>query len=259
MDLNLKDKVVLVTGGSRGLGRTICESFADEGAKIVVSYYRQANGTVNLADEAEAVVADLQRRGSAAMAVGGDVSIEQDVADLFEQAWRQLGPVDVLVNNAGICPVSFIKDMPYEMWRSTIDINLNGTFLCSRELVRRATAQKRPARIVNIVSQAAFNGSATGKSHYSASKAGIVMLTVSLAKEMAREGITVNAVAPGMMRTEMVAESLKVKEEQYNKSIPLGRIGDTREVANVVLFLASDAASYVTGATYDASGGMLMR
>ena len=259
MDLNLKDKVVLVTGGSRGLGKTICGSFAAEGAHVAVNYYRNADASVDLAGEAEAVVADLHGRGVRAIAVGGDVSREEDVVAMFEQAWTQLGGVDVLVNNAGICPVSLIKDTPYSVWKSTIEINLNGTFLCCRELVRRCLAAGRKARIVNIVSQAAFNGSSTGKAHYSASKAGIVMLTVSLAKELSRGGIACNAVAPGMMRTEMVAQTLKIKEEQYNKSIPLGRIGETREVADVVLFLASERASYVTGATYDCSGGMLMR
>lgn len=259
MDLELKDKVVLVTGGSRGLGKTICESFAAEGSKVIVNYYRKADGSVDLRDEAEAVAAELAGRGAAAAAIGGDVSREEDVGAIFDQALARFGAVDVLVNNAGICPVSFIKDMPYGMWRSTIDINLNGTFLCCREFVRRALEAGRAGRIVNIVSQAAFNGSSTGKSHYAASKAGIVMLTVSLAREMSRSHIACNAVAPGMMRTEMVAESLKTKEEQYNKSIPLGRIGDTREVADVVLFLASARASYVTGAVYDCSGGMLMR
>ena len=137
--------------------------------------------------------------------------------------------------------------------------NPTGTFLASREMVRNLKAAGRGGRIVNIASQAAFNGSGTGKSHYAASKAGIVAFTVSLALEVASFGILVNAVAPGMMYTEMVAETLERNEERYKSQIPMGRIGQPEEIANVVAFLSSDRASYMTGATVDVSGGMLMR
>jgi 3-oxoacyl-[acyl-carrier protein] reductase len=253
VDLNLKDKVALVTGGSRGLGRGICLALAAEGGKVAVNYTRNA-------EMAAEVVRELQEKhGAGAVAVQGDVANSADVARMVSAAEERLGPLDILVNNAGVCPISFIKDMPEEMWRATIDTNLTGTFLMSQDVVRRWLAAGRRGRIVNIVSQAAFNGAATGKSHYAASKAGVVMLTVSLAHEVARAGIAVNAVAPGMMLTEMTAETLRLGAKKYEDRIPLGRIGEIEEIANMVVFLASQRASYMTGATVDVSGGMLMR
>ena len=253
MELNLQDKVALVTGGSRGLGRGICRALAAEGVKVAVNYARNA-------ELAEQVVRELQEKdGVRAVAVQGNVADSADVARMVSAAEECLGPLDILVNNAGVCPISFIKDMPEEMWRTTIDTNLTGTFLMSQEVVRRWLAAGRKGRIVNIVSQAAFNGAATGKSHYAASKAGVVMLTVSLAHEVAKAGIAVNAVAPGMMLTEMTAETLRLNAKKYEDRIPLGRIGEIAEIANMVVFLASERASYMTGATVDVSGGMLMR
>lgn len=260
MELDLAKKVALITGGSRGLGKAICECLAAEGAAVVVNYYRSDEHGVDLADEANAVVAEIkQTHGTEAWAWGADVSREDDVVEMFRRAAERFGRLDCLVNNAGICPPAFIKDMSAETWNCTIGVNLGGTFLCSREMVRHLLAAGRKGAIVSIASQAAFNGSSTGKAHYSASKAGIVALTVSLAKEVAPSGIRVNAVAPGMMHTQMVAESIRAQGDHYRKAIPLGRIADTSEVADVVTFLASDKASYITGATVDVSGGMLMR
>ena len=260
MDLNLEGKVALVTGGSRGLGKAICLKLASEGVSVAVNYYRNVEAGVDLADEAAEVVGEIKSTcGVKAIAIPGDVASEADVIAMFDKAEDEFSQVDILVNNAGICPVSLIKDMPAEMWTRTIATNLTGTFLTSREIIRRLLAADRPGRIINVASQAAFNGSATGKAHYSASKAGIVMLTVSLAYEVAANNIRVNAVAPGMMHTEMTAETLRVNAEKYNKKIPLGRVAETEEIAEVINFLASDRSSYITGATVDVSGGMLMR
>jgi 3-oxoacyl-[acyl-carrier protein] reductase len=253
MDLQLQGKVALVTGGSRGLGKAICLALAAEGATVAVNYRENA-------DLAQGVAAEiLSTYGTHAMPVAGDVSSEADVASMFDQVEERFSQVDVLVNNAAVCPTCLVKDMSEAEWRRTLDVNLTGTFLASREFVRRGLAAGRPGRIVNVSSQAAFRGSTTGHAPYDASKGGMVSLTVSLAREVAASGIAVNAVAPGMMWTEMTSKTLSANQEKYLARIPLGRIADTAEIARVVVFLASDAAGYMTGATVDVSGGMLMR
>lgn len=149
--------------------------------------------------------------------------------------------------------------MSEQMWSETIQVNLTGTFLASREMVKRLLDSGRKGRIINIVSQAAFRGSTTGHAPYDASKGGIVSFTIALAREVAEQGIAVNAVAPGMILTKMVTKVLKANKEKYLARIPLHRIAEPEEIANVVTFLASEKASYMTGATVDVSGGMLMR
>jgi len=260
MDLNLKDKLALVTGGSRGLGRAIALALAAEGARVAINYYRDPAQGIDLAGEA-AELAELIRaeHGVAATAVAGDVSKAGDVEEMFRRAEESLGPVDVLVNNAGIWPTAYVQDMTDQQWNATLAVNLTGTFLTCREAVRRWLAAGRPGRIVNITSQAAFRGATTGHAHYAASKAGVVSFSISLAREVAPRRIRVNCVAPGMIATEMARRALEENEEEYLKRIPLGRVADPAEVADVVVFLCSDRASYITGATVDVTGGMLMR
>jgi 3-oxoacyl-[acyl-carrier protein] reductase len=253
MDLHLKNKVALVTGGSRGLGGAISLGLAAEGAKVAINYSRRRREALDLAELIRS------EHGVDAVAVQGDVANFADVVRMFDACETQLGPLDALVNNAGVWPTAYVKDMTEEEWDQTVAINLKGAFLTCREAVRRWLAAGRTGRIVNISSQAAFQGSTTGHAHYAAAKAGLVTFTVSLAREVAPHGIYVNGVAPGFMRTEMVYDALSAGEEQLLRRIPLRRIGDPAEVANVVVFLASDRASYTTGATYDATGGMLMR
>ncbi|MHC4477082.1 MAG: SDR family NAD(P)-dependent oxidoreductase [Planctomycetota bacterium] len=260
MDLELKDKVALVTGGSRGLGRAICLALAAEGAKVAINYYLNPKEDIDLADEAEDLAEQMKTtQGAETLTVPSDVSSSPDVRKMFEAIQESLGPLDILINNAGIWPRAYVKDMSQEQWQRTLQVNLTGPFLTCREAVRRWLAAGRSGRIVNVTSQAAFRGSTTGHADYAASKAGLVALTISLAREVAKHGIYVNAVAPGMMKTDMAHDALQKEQQQYLPRIPLGRIAEPAEVADVIVFLASGRASYITGATFDVSGGMLMR
>jgi 3-oxoacyl-[acyl-carrier protein] reductase len=260
MDLNLKDKIALVTGGSSGLGKAICLGLAEEGARVAVNYYRNTEKGIDFVDDADEVVQEIQDSYSVdATAAGCDVSIESDVVSMFDKVEKELGLIDILVNNAALCPTCLVHEMTEQMWSDTIQTNLTGTFFTSKQLVKRLLESEQEGKIVNIVSQAAFRGSTTGHAPYDASKGGIVSFTIALAREVAQKGINVNAVAPGMIRTEMVAKVLEANEEKYLNRIPLHRIATPKEVADVVVFLASERARYMTGATVDVTGGMLMR
>jgi 3-oxoacyl-[acyl-carrier protein] reductase len=252
MDLHLAGKVALVTGGSRGLGKAICLTLAAEGAKVAVNYAASA-------DKAAAVAAQIVAAGGGAVAMQADVGVEADVVALFDRIERELGPVDVVINNAAYCPVVPTAEISVEEWDRAFRTNMTGTFLCSREHARRLLAAGRKGRIVNVSSQAAFRGSNSGKSAYDASKGAIVAFTVSLARELAPHGIGVNAVAPGLMYTEMLKPYVDADPAKFAARLPIGRLGRPEEVADVVALLASDRSSFMTGATVDVSGGMLMR
>jgi 3-oxoacyl-[acyl-carrier protein] reductase len=253
MELNLKGKHAIVTGGSRGLGAAICERLAREGADVLLTYASNAA-------MAEAVVTRLTNEyGVRAACLRADVSVEADVRALFRAAEDLYQTVDILVNNAGVCPVSPIKDTSLETWNAVMAVNLGGVFLCCREMVNLALAAGKPASIINVASATAYFGSKNGKTHYAASKGGVLSFTVSLAKEMAASGIRVNAIAPSIVHTDMTAELLERDEEHYKKQIPIGRIAELDEVASAVAFLAGDASSYMTGSTLDLSGGQCGR
>jgi 3-oxoacyl-[acyl-carrier protein] reductase len=260
MDLNLKGRVAIVTGGSRGLGRSISLGLAAEGCKVAINYYRDLDRGIDLLGEAAEMVKVIRAGHSIeALPVPGDVSKPDEVREMFRLTESTLGEVDILVNNAGIWPTAYVKDMTDDQWNQTLAINLTGTFMTCREAVQRWLARGRKGSIINITSQAAFHGSTSGHAHYAASKAGVVTFSISLAREVAPQGIRVNCVAPGMMATEMARDALNQNKDQYLKRIPLGRVADPAEVANAVVFLASDRAGYMTGTTLDLTGGMLMR
>jgi len=253
MDLELRDRIALVTGASHGLGRAIALVLAAEGARVAINCRRRP-------EEAETLAGEIVLRGGDATVVLADVSASDEVDRMFVTLEDHLGgPADILVNNAALCPTAWLAELTDEQWNDTLAVNLSGAFYCCRAFARRLQAVGRPGRIVNVVSQAAFRGSTTGHAPYDASKGGLVSLTIALAKELAKQQIAVNAIAPGMMRTEMTATTLDANLPKYLARIPLRRLGTPEEIADMVAFLASPRASYMTGATIDASGGMLMR
>ncbi len=260
MDLHLNGKTAIVTGGSRGLGRAICEGLAAEGCQLVINFLRDASRGIDLSDEAEALVERLwEQYQTRAVAIGGDVSVADQVDQLYRQTRQEFGTPDILVNNAGIWPTALAHEIDPHEFERVLQVNLLGAFLTCRSAVREWLAADRGGRIVNITSPAAFQGSTTGHAHYAASKAGLVSFSVSLAREVAPRGIHVNLVAPGMTRTEMSRATLAQGEQPYLERIPLRRIAEPSDIADVVVFLASERAGYMTGATVDVTGGMLMR
>jgi len=245
---HLNGQVAMITGGSRGIGRAVALALATEGAKVVVNYASSSTA----ADE---VVAEITQAGGEAIALQADVSKVDQVDALFNKVTETWGRVDILVNNAGITRDSLLLRMKPEDWQAVIDLNLTGVFLCTR-LASKIMLKQKSGRIINITSVAGQMGN-PGQANYSAAKAGVIGFTKTVAKELASRGITVNAVAPGFIATDMTKE-LKNTEEIL-KFIPLGRYGQPEEVAGMIRFLAADpAAAYITGQVFNVDGGMVM-
>ena len=246
----LTGRVAVVTGagrGGRGIGRGIAVALAAAGADVVIT------ARTNIAD-AEAVAAECIALGVKAMAVVADIVDEASVEALFKTTMESFGRVDILVNNAGITRDTLLLRMSVDQWDSVIDANLKGAFLCSRAASKIMLRQKS-GRIVNIASVNGLRGSA-GQTNYSASKAGLIGFSRSLAKELASRGITVNVVAPGFIDTQMTDGFEGDAREQLLKTIPLGRFGQAEDVGAAVAFLASNAASYITGQVLTVDGGV---
>ncbi len=246
--MDLKGQVGIITGGTRGIGKAIAESLAVRGVNLVVAGRNPA--------AAEEVANSLSALGVKAVGMKLDVSNSAEVEKVFEEIRSAFGRIDILVNNAGITKDGLLMRMREDAWDSVLDINLKGVFLCSREAIKDMARQKY-GRIVNITSVAAFMGN-PGQANYSASKAGIVGFTKTVAREYAGRGITVNAVAPGFIETAMtdvLAENIKT---EMKKLIPLGKFGTVEDVANAVVFLASPDSGYVTGQVIHVNGGMYM-
>ena len=243
----LAGQVAIVTGASRGIGRAIALALATEGAKVTVNYTRSS-------ESAEAVVAAITAGGGEAIALQADVSQAEAVDKLVKQTVEKFGQLDILVNNAGITRDSLLLRLKPEDWQAVIDLNLTGVFLCTRAVSKLMLKQRR-GRIINIASVAGQMGN-PGQANYSAAKAGVIGFTKTIAKEFASRGITVNAVAPGFIETEMTSD---LKAEEILKFIPLERYGKPEEVAGMVRFLAADpAAAYITGQVFNVDGGMVM-
>jgi len=245
-------KVMLVTGASRGIGAATARLAAERGYAVCVNYLRQRAA-------ADDVVAAIERAGGRAAAVGADVASEADVARLFDAAERSLGPVSVLVNNAGILEQQMrLEDMTLARFERVLAANLTGTFLCAREAVRRMSTRRGGAggAIVNVSSMAARLGAPGEYVDYAAAKGAVDSLTMGLAKEVAGDGIRVNAVRPGLIYTEIHASGGEPgRVERLKEGVPLKRGGRPEEVARAILWLASEEASYVTGSFIDVSGG----
>lgn len=246
--MEFKGQVALVTGSARGIGRAIAEALARKGVALAIA-------DVNL-DEAKATSADLAKNGVKTMALRIDVANSREVIAAFEEILKEFGRLDILVNNAGITRDSLLLRMKEEDWDAVIDVNLKGVFLCAKEAVK-AMAKQRYGRIVNIASVVAFMGN-PGQANYSASKAGIIGLTKTLAKEYASRGITANAVAPGFITTAMTDALTENVKEEMKKAIPMARFGTIEDVANAVVFLASPSSGYITGQVIHVNGGMYM-
>ncbi|MBD2035618.1 3-oxoacyl-[acyl-carrier-protein] reductase [Phormidium sp. FACHB-592] len=243
----LQGKVAIVTGASRGIGRATALALAAEGATVVVNY-------ASSREAADQVVAEVEALGSSAIALPADVSKADQVDGLINAVMEKWGQVDVLVNNAGITRDTLLLRMKPEDWQAVIDLNLTGVFLCTRA-VSKIMLKQRSGRIVNITSVAGQMGN-PGQANYSAAKAGVIGFTKTVAKELATRGITVNAVAPGFITTDMTAD---VKADAILQFIPLGRYGKPEEVAGLIRFLAADpAAAYITGQVMNVDGGMVM-
>jgi len=246
--MDLKDQIVLVTGGARGIGKAIAENFAKKGAHLVIA-------DISLSS-AEETAREIAATGVRTLALGLDVSKSGDVTATFEKIIKEFGRIDAVINNAGITKDGLILRMKEEDWDAVININLKGVFLCSKEAVKLMVKQ-RYGRIVNIASVVAFIGN-PGQANYSASKAGIVGLTRTIAAEYASRGVTVNAVAPGFIATAMTEALPDNIRQEMLKSIPVGKFGSVDDVANAVAFLASPDNGYVTGQVIHVNGGMYM-
>lgn len=240
-------RVVLVTGGSRGIGEAISLAFGKNGDAVAVNYNSNR-------EKAESVVSKIKGSGSEAIAIKADVSKIDEVSVMVDTVVEKYGRLDVLVNNAGMAKGGLLMLLGDKDWDNVIDINLKGVFNCCKAVSRQMIAQKKGA-IINVSSLSGITG-LSGQSDYSAAKGGVIAFTKAIAKELAQFGILVNAVAPGIIDTEMIGDIPDTVKERFLEAIPLKRFGSPEEIAGVVKFLASPEASYITGETIVISGGL---
>ncbi|MCI8353015.1 MAG: 3-oxoacyl-[acyl-carrier-protein] reductase [Clostridia bacterium] len=243
------NKVALITGGARGIGKSIAITLAENGYDIAINYRTENEELKNTKKE-------IEEKGVKCLAVKGDVSNFEACQEFIKEIIEEYGKIDVLVNNAGITKDTLLMRMKKEDFTEVIDINLVGTFNVTKNVISHMI-KARSGKIINISSVVGIAGNA-GQTNYSASKAGIIGFTKSLAKEVASRGILVNAVAPGFIETGMTDVLKEEIKEEISKTIPLKRIGSSKDVANLVKFLASDESSYITGQVINVDGGMLM-
>jgi len=247
--MNLHGKVALVTGGSRGIGKAIALKLASLGADIVINYSNN-NGL------ADAVVEEIEGIGRKALSIKADISKLEESQNLIDKALEKFNKIDILVNNAGITKDNLLMRMTEEEWDSVFNVNTKGTFNITKSLIRPMIKQK-DCSIINITSVVGITGNA-GQCNYSASKAAVIGFTKSLAKEVAKKNIRVNAVAPGFIQTDMTGNLSEDVKSDYLRNIPLNKLGEPEDIANAVAFLASDMSQYITGQVLIVDGGMLI-
>lgn len=248
-DQEAEERTVVVTGGSKGIGRAICKAFAGPGTTVYLNF--QASEAA-----ARETARDIESAGGRAVLVRADVSIESDISEFFKKIADETGRVDVLVNNAGIARDGLLLRMKEQDWDEVMHVNLKGAFFCTRAAARLMLKQ-RSGRIINITSVVGVTGNA-GQANYAASKAGLIGLTKSAARELGSRGITVNAIAPGFIKTDMTAALLEKGTPAIVSQIPLARVGTPGDVAGVAVFLASESAAYITGQVIHVNGGMYL-
>lgn len=249
--MRFKDKVVIVTGSARGIGKAIAEGFAKEGAKVVIADIREGQG--------KATAQKINEQGGNALFVKTDVSIKEEVITMVNTTLLYFEQIDVLVNNAGICPFAHFLEMPVELWDQVLGVNLRGTFLCSQAVAKVMIEKGIAGRLIHISSISSIVGG-DQQAHYCASKAGINLLSASMAIALGPYGITSNCVLPGTIATDANKEDLSKpgKLEYFKKRTPIKGIGDPEDVVGPVFFFASDDASYCTGSTLISDGGVLV-
>jgi len=240
-------RVVLVTGGSRGIGKAIAAAFASEGDAVIINYQRSAN-------QAEAIRIELSTVSKSVALEQADVSDFNQVRKMVQNSIERYGQIDVLINNAGLAKDGFIMLMSERDWRDVIDVNLSGVFNCTKAVTEHMISRRRGV-IINVASLSGITG-LPGQVNYAAAKGGVIAFTKALSKELAPFGIRVNAVAPGIIETDMTASLNDRARERFLQAIPMRRFGTPLEVASVVKFLASDDASYITGETICITGGL---
>jgi 3-oxoacyl-[acyl-carrier protein] reductase len=248
--LDLRNKVALVTGGGQGIGREICLALAAHNAEVVVSDV--------LEDRAANVAGEIKKTSAKSLSYRLDVSQPKEISEIFRFLTEKYGRLDILVNNAGISPKQKFEDITSDDWDRVLSVNLRGTFLCAKEAVGIMKSQNS-GKIINIASLAGQNGGTVASAHYVASKAGILGLTKALCKVAGPFNINVNAVAPGRILTELYYKDINpTRNEEILKQIPMGHPGESRDIANTVIFLASDYADYINGACINVNGGLFM-
>lgn len=248
--MELSGKVALITGSARGIGKAIALELANHGAKIVINDILPKN-------EIDKTLEEIRKSGDQAIGIRADITIFKEVESMVKEIINKFGKIDILVNNAGIIRDSLLIRMKEEDWDAVININLKGTFNCSKTVAKYMMRQKSGGKIVNISSVIGLVGN-IGQANYAASKAGIIGLTKSIAKELALRNINVNAIAPGFIETDMTKRLSEKVIKDLQQQIPLKRLGTVKDIAKVVCFLVSDNANYITGQVINVDGGMVM-